>query len=295
MIKHATLINLRRLILTRKHFLLALVFLLLLPARVLAQDACFIDTSDAWPGQVTVPGRGAMRYYAQNDPTWSLMTYRFPHQETEPRFSGAGCVPTALANLIANLVEPEQLPAIDAYSYRDEGFFICPCSMNRFDCDRTHTRYRLTTVQDFDQFFCLAVGSYLSGNNPASDYACGTLYMAAPLLRIYGLRFVLVDENLSLAAQAVAQEGALALMLVGGPDCPYTSGGHALVLCAVDGESYYFLDSFRREEYPLDTKGILRMIEPGVTAVRRDRVGDLGAYQIYVVYPPSSRHAAETP
>lgn len=275
--------------------ILFLLFLVLFPAQGQGEGSSLIDTSRAWPGQVRVPGRGLMRYYAQNDPTWGLMTYRFPHQEMEPRFSGAGCVPAALANLIANLVEPEQLPAIDSYSYRNEGFLICPCSMNRFDCDRTHTRCRLTTVQEFDDFFCLAVGSYLSGNNPEGDYACGTLYLAAPLLRIYGLRFVLAEHDLSLAAQAVAQEGALALMLVGGPDCPFTSGGHALVLCAVDSENYYFLDSFRREEYPLDTKGILRVVEPGVTAVRRDRAGDLGAYQIYVVYPQPARRAAEIP
>lgn len=253
------------------------------------------DPGVGYPPRVLVPGRGSMRYYAQNDPTWGLMTYRFPHQETEPRFSGAGCVPTALANLIANLVEPEQLSAIDAYSYQDEGFFICPCSMNRLDCDRTHTRYRLTTAQEFDRYFCLAVGSYLSGNNPVGDYACGTLYLAAPLLRIYGLPFVLAEHDLSFAARAVTREGALALMLVGGPDCPFTSGGHALVLCSVDSENYYFLDSFRREEYPLDTNGILQVVEPGVTAVRRDRIDDLGAYQIYVVYPGPAKRGAERP
>lgn len=258
-----------------------------LPALSQTDARELIDAGASFPDRVQAPGRGEMRYYPQNDPAWGLMTYRFPHQTMEPRFSGTGCIPSALANCIANLVPEERLPLLGAFSYQSQGFSICPCSMNRFDCDQTHDRYLLTTPEEYGRYFCLVIGSYLSGNNPQADYACGTLYLARELFRQYGLDSE-ETESLSQAAQAVRRDGALAVMMVGGPDCPFTEGGHALVLCDVDGDNYYFLDSFRREAYPLDTRRILRVVEPGLVAVRRDRAADLGAYQIHVVYPPSA-------
>lgn len=258
----------------------------------LARD--LID-APAYAAGVLVPGRGVMRYYAQNDPAWAMMKYRFPHQQVEPRFSGAGCVPSALANLLVNLMPPQRLPLVESHSYLGKGFWICPCSMNRLNCNQTHQRFRLTTVQEYQSYFCLAIGSYLSGNNDLDEYACGSMYLNESLYRIYDLKYKLVGTDLREAEREVNRAGALAIMMVGGSDCPFTTSGHALVLCASDSEYYYFLDSFRREEYELDYQHILRVVEPGVVGVRRKNANNLGAYQIHVVYPYESQSASQNP
>ena len=244
------------------------------------------DWSQSISGYVEAPNRGRLRYYAQNDPVWATMVYRFPHQDYEPRFSGAGCIPSALANCIANLLPPEELTRLSAFTHRDEGFFICPCSMNRLNCDGSHTRYPIATAEDFDRFFCLVVGSYLSGNNEINDYACGTMHLTAHLLELYGFSFDRADDNISYAAQEGADRGALTILMVAGDDCPFTSGSHALVLCDADSEYFYFLDSFYREEYPLDRLHIVNIITPGLVAVPRKEAHRLGIYDMYIVYPP---------
>ena len=75
-------------------------------------------------------------------------------------------------------------------------------------------------------------------------------------------------------------------MMVGGENCPLTKSGHALLLCDVDEDDYYFLDSFRHEAYEDDALHIVRVVQPGLIAVSRRQAYRLGAYQIIIVYPP---------
>lgn len=253
-----------------------------LAARPYAADE--IRARDGFPQCLTAPNRGTLRYFAQNDPVWATMTYRYPHFENEPRFSGAGCVPSTIANCVVNLLPPEALPAIDRYSWRGEGFPICPCSMNLYDCDGTHDRFRIRQAADFERYFCLVIGAYMSGNNSEHALVCGTLSMTDELCGIYGLRCERA-ESMTAAAEAVAR-GALAVMMVGGEDCPLTKSGHALLLCDVDEDDYYFLDSFRHEAYEDDALHIVRVVQPGLIAVSRRQAYRLGAYQIIIVYPP---------
>ena len=274
--------------------LLVFLFVFLAPS-AWAWDAWKeMDFSQSISGYLEAPHRGTVRYYAQNDPIWGMMSHRFPHQEIEPRFSGTGCVPSAVANCIANLVPRERLSEIGKHSYLNKGFFICPCSMNRMGCDGTHSRYQLTDERDFDEFFSLAVGSYLSGNNEMHEYACGTMFLTGPLLSTFGLSYVRTD-NLNFAAREVMLEGAQAVLMVSGPDCPFTSGSHALVLCDADLDNYYFLDSFFREEYPLDQMQIVTILAPGLVAVPQSQAYRLGAYDIFVVYPPGKAAPTESP
>ena len=242
-----------------------------------------MHSEDAYPRYVQVPGRGEMRYYAQNEPLWGKMSFRYPHQQKKVNFSGTGCVPSALAHCIVNLVPQEELTTLNAYSQGD-GFQICPCSMNQLDCNGKHDRYLLQNARDFDRFLCLAIGSYISGNNPKGQYACGTLAMLDELMEIYGLRYQKMD-SLKQAAEIVQNERALAIFMVGGEDCPFTANGHALVLCHADENEYYFLDSYFRLEYELDKLRLLRIIEPGLVAMKKETVSRLGAGSIYVIFP----------
>jgi len=275
-------------------FLLALL-LAYLPIRGLGDERPNaldeLDMSAMVSGFVEVPGRGQMRYYAQNDPVWASMIYRFPDQSNQPRFSGAGCVPSALANAFANLVAPERLTAILDYSYRNEGFSICSCSMNRKGCYQKHSRFRMETAADVENFLCLVIGSYMSGNNPEGTFINGNLSKIWELSRIFGLTCTQVRQDFAAAAKAVSQ-GDMAVMLVGGDDCPFTQKGHALALCGVGEDSYYFLDSFRREEYELDRLHIVEVLEPGLVAVKKDKLFRLGAYEIYILSRREPENAA---
>lgn len=179
-----------------------------LAARPYAADE--IRARDGFPQCLTAPNRGILRYFAQNDPVWATMTYRYPHFENEPRFSGAGCVPSTIANCVVNLLPAEALPAIDRHSWRGEGFPICPCSMNLYDCDGTHDRFRIRQAADFERYFCLGIGAYMSGNNSEHALVCGTLSMTDELCGIYGLRCERA-ESMTAAAEAVAR-GALAVI-----------------------------------------------------------------------------------
>lgn len=266
-----------------RKWLCLLLICCFMPLSALAEMPEWMATEDAYPRYVQVPGRGEMRYYAQNEPLWGKMSFRYPHYQAPMYFSSTGCVPTALANCIANLVSREKLTVLREHA-AEKDFFICPCSMNLVECNRTHARYPLTTTADFDRFLCLAIGSYISGNNPEGEYACGTLAMLDELMEIYGLRYQKLDD-LKQAAEIVQKERALAIFLVGGEDCPFTASGHALVLCHADENEYYFLDSYFRLEYELDKLRLLRIVEPGLAAMKNDKVSCLGANSIYVIFP----------
>ncbi|MBQ4075038.1 MAG: hypothetical protein IJD39_07545 [Clostridia bacterium] len=272
-------------------FFLALILFMsvLLPAYSKEKPKAIdqIDDSMMISGYREAPGVGTFRYYAQNDPTWGQMEFYFPHlKNNHPSFSGAGCVPTATANLIANMVDRNQLPSLSGISWKGDGFYICPCSMNRYECDHTHSRFRITTAQDFDKYLCLVIGSYYSGNNKDQNYSCGTLYMFGKLMKHFGLRYE-YNVTIQKAARAVEKEGAMAVFMVGGDGNVFTSSGHALTLCAATDDTLYILDSFARtqDEYKNNHKQMLRVIEPGMVAFDRNRIERLGAYQVHLVYP----------
>ena len=244
-----------------------------------------LDMSRMVSGYVEVPGRGAVYYYAQNDPLWGGMAFRFPDQAYTPLFSGSGCVPSALANAFSNLAEDEVLARILDVSYQKKGYFLCSCSMTRKGCYENHNRFQVQEQADVKRFFSLLMGSYMAGNNPRGEFANGNFSMVWELARLLDLSCTQAKDDFGAAARAVSQ-GAMAIMLVGGQDCPFTKTGHALVLCGVGEEEYYFLDSFRREYYELDRFRSVRVIEPGLVAVPKDKLFRLGAYQIYILSRP---------
>ena len=53
---------------------------------------------------VSVPGRGEIQYYAQNDPVWAAMRYEARKSKQARPFGQGGCGPTSMAMAIANLV-----------------------------------------------------------------------------------------------------------------------------------------------------------------------------------------------
>ena len=98
---------------------------------------------------VTVPGRGDLIYYAQNDPLWADMVYE-PVNGTRGRTFGAnGCCPTAAAIALASLLSPEALCRLSEGSGLEYGFTFCEDSVNQWFCTHRHLQYRVSTAAEY--------------------------------------------------------------------------------------------------------------------------------------------------
>ena len=83
---------------------------------------------EAYCGTVEVPGRGSMRYYAQNEPLWGGLVYEKSTVTSRRPFRDSACGPTACAMAVASLVPAEELRAISQYALRP--YSLCPCSLS---------------------------------------------------------------------------------------------------------------------------------------------------------------------
>ena len=75
----------------------------------LTYTEAYFTRKEDFSGIVEVPGKGPMRYYAQNDPLWQDMAYERAETQSRRPFGDGGCGPTAGAMAIANLVPEEEL------------------------------------------------------------------------------------------------------------------------------------------------------------------------------------------
>ena len=152
---------------------------------------------EGYSGIKQVPGMGEMRYYAQNDPLWSLLCYEKNNVPKRRPFRDSGCNPTALAMAIAYLVPEDEIPAIS--SIAKQSFSLCACSLNKVRCIQGHIRYEITSQRDYIRFLPLLLGDYATGNNIYNRYSrgegagTGTAYFKE-IAALYGLRFRLTNK-----------------------------------------------------------------------------------------------------
>ena len=118
------------------------------------------ETLSCW---VDVPGRGEVRYYAQNDGLWIDLIYETPSSTKKRPFGDGGCNPTALAMAVRMLVDEKDLPSIASDAGRP--YSLCNCSLNKNACGYGHARYYLTSPRDYDRFLPLVFADYACGNN----------------------------------------------------------------------------------------------------------------------------------
>ena len=243
----------------------------------------FFTRPEEYSGIIEVPGKGPMRYYAQNDPLWGALAYERAETPSRRPFRDGGCGPTAGAMAIANLIPEEQLSAIAA-SAREE-YSLCPCSLNKEKCNKKHARYALTTQRDFVRFLPLVFGDFATGNNVFGVYSrgeaqgtgTGFLYEIA---KEYGIS-ITATSDFSAAAQALkAGDTVVGHASRGGA---FTNTGHYLLIAHIDDERVYILDPLCRTEYKTNQGKKIEIIQPGLVALRHAdySVANIGMYFIF--------------
>ena len=246
-----------------------------------------MDALEGTSRTVSVPGRGEMQYYAQNDPVWAAMRYEARKSKQARPFGQGGCGPTSMAMAIANLVPEESLGGISAYARVENGYTFCTCSVNQYFCNHRHAQYKLETPAEFRRYLPLAIASFATGNNIWGETSRGdgggtnTAFMKR-VTEAYGLYFTLTkDRELALSALA---DGAMVIASTGGKASPFTGGGHYLTLASVYEGSLYILDPYLKADYgKTDRRHLITQIEPGVLRVSMEDLDELLLYTFYIV------------
>ena len=244
----------------------------------------YFTQPETYSGMVEVPGKGMMRYYAQNDPLWGALTYERAEGSAARPFRDGGCGPTAGAMAVANLLSEEELPRIAAAAKKE--YSLCPCSLNRGKCTHYHARYVLTSQRDFVRFLPLVFGDFATGNNTAGVHSrgdakgtgTGFLYEIA---KVYGLT-VTATANYDEAVRALQSgDTVVGHASRGGA---LTNTGHYVLLAHIDGQRLYILDPLCRTDYSDYAGGKkIEILQPGLIALAHENVGvaNIGVYMIF--------------
>ena len=233
----------------------------------------FFTQPEQFSGIIDVPGKGEMRYYAQNDPLWRELTYESGQSSTRRPFRDSGCGPTAGAMAVAALVPEEDFIRIAEYAKSE--YSLCSCSVNKAKCNHRHARYILTSQRDFVRFLPLVFGDFATGNNTLGDASrstnvgtsSGFLYDIA---EIYGLTLT-STKSYDEAVQAV-KSGDAAVVGLAGKGGAFTNSGHYVLLANIDDEKLYILDPLCRTEYKTNQGKKIEIIQPGLVALTHTNV-----------------------
>ena len=250
----------------------------------LTYTEAYFTQKEGYSGIIDVPGKGPMRYYAQNDPLWQDLAYERSETQNRRPFGDGGCGPTAGAMAIANLVPEAELSRIAQYAKKE--YTICPCSITKEKCIHTyHARYVLTSQRDFVRFLPLVMGDFAIGNNTFGVYGRGAdkgtnsgfLYQVA---QAYGLTVTATtDKN---AAFQALQQGCTVVghAARGGA---FTNTGHYVLIAHTDADKVYVLDPLARDAYKTNQSKILEIIQPGLVAIRHSDYAatGIGSYMIF--------------
>lgn len=234
----------------------------------------YFTQPETYSGLVEVPGKGTMRYYAQNDPLWGSLTYERAEGAAARPFRDGGCGPTAGAMAVANLLPEEELPRIATAAKQE--YSLCPCSLNKARCRYHHARYVLTTQRDFARFLPLVFGDFATGNNTAGAYSRGNakgtgtgfLYEIA---KVYGIT-VTATASYDEALRALQSgDTVVGHASKGGA---LTNTGHYVLLAHVDSQRLYILDPLCRTDYSGYAGGKkVEILQPGLIALTHKDVG----------------------
>lgn len=233
----------------------------------------YFSQAEGYSGVVSVPEKGEMRYYAQNDPLWMALCYEKEDTQTRRPFRDSGCCPTALAMAMANLLPEAELMRIADFGKRD--YSLCTCSVNQSRCNHRHARYCLTSQRDFVRFLPLVIGDFAAGNNSFGVYSrstaagTGTGFIRR-IAEVYGVKMQFTS---SFDEATAAMKGGASVIALAGAGGAFTDVGHYVFLAHSDGERLYVLDPLRREVYKTNQAGRLEILQPGLVALRLDQIG----------------------
>lgn len=277
----------------KRAFCLFLTLLLLL-GHALAEESAlsqkdYFDTQQSASYMVQIPGRGEMRYYAQNDPMYATVKYENRRQNNHRKFTTGACVPTTLAISLANLVPMERLAELNAESYNGRGYSFCVCSCGPYHCNGKHEQYKLTTPEEFYRYLPMVTGAYACGNGPkAIIYRRNHGGTSTSIFKIFSDFFGLGFKKNASHEEALAaiDEGAMCIVSTGGRKTPFAKGGHYMVLAGYDEEYLYILDPVIRKDYKeTDKDGYLELIDTGLVRARRSDLKKLCLTSYTLIYP----------
>ncbi|MBE5786234.1 MAG: hypothetical protein E7324_01705 [Clostridiales bacterium] len=243
---------------------------------------------ETYSRMIDVPGKGKMRYYAQNDPLWEDLCYERSGSGKRRPFRDSGCSPASAAMAVASLIPESDLCSIAAFGKRE--YSLCDCSLNATRCIHNHTRYILSSQVDYVRFLPLVFGDFATGNNIFGMYSrtaaqgTGSNYLTG-IAQAYGLS-LRVSESLTEAYEAMDQGCAvIGLASQGGA---FTNTGHFLLMAHRDEEMLYILDPLYRLEYKTNGAKKLQILEPGLVAMRYEDVQAALFRTFYILQPETT-------
>lgn len=252
----------------------------------LTDTEAFFTRQEGYSGLVEVPGRGLMRYYAQNDPLWGGLCYERANTSTRRPCRDAACGPFTAAMAVANLINDDEFAQIAQYAKQE--YSLCPCSVNAVRCIHYHARYVLTSQRDFIRFLPLAFADFATGNNTfgtvsrTEEVGTGTGFIHY-IAQVYGLE-VRVTNDYQQAVEALrAGDSVIAAASKGGA---FTNTGHYVYLASIDDERLYILDPLRRETYKTNQARKLEIIQPGLVALTHENVQAAGLGSFMILHRP---------
>lgn len=245
----------------------------------------FFTRPESVSGMIDVPGKGPMRYYAQNDALWGALVYEQGDVSSSRPFRDSGCGPTATAMAIAALVPESGLRRISDYAVTP--YALCECSVNNARCNHRHGRYLLTSDRDYARFLPLIFADFATGNNTFGVYSRGAAIGTSSgfiksVAAAYGLDYRYIADYDEAVDALKSGSAVVAAASRGGA---FTNTGHYVFLAHMDEEKLYILDPLCRTEYKTTGGNKLEIIQPGLVALTHEnvRAAQLNGFHIFTV------------
>lgn len=276
------------------NFMKRLIIILLsclLPFAVLAEQASqketerdFFDSKASYNRSIRLPNGKQLQFYAQNSPEWAKLYY------TEKplgfiNFGDGGCVPTALANALINLVDVQELPRLRELSRHD--YMLDSMAVNARLGKPFRSKFVLDGAEDYTRFLPLVLGQYFIGNNPFRSNGFKSTSFYKDVMDKMNLHYEQLNSIHD--ADAVLARGGYVITSSGGWSSPISQGGHYFLLVSKDSEYVYFLDSLVRQSYKKDFQKIIEIVEPGLVRVRIENIKKLKLNKLMAVYSDSDK------
>ena len=253
----------------------------------LSEEWLLKNRSESWNRVVTIEGRNFV-FYAQNSPEYAKI---WVGDGFMTNVGEGACASHALANVLVNSVAYEDLPKISELA-------LYPITIDTHNILWNHgvreeDSFAITRPEDWFRYFSLAILNIKGGNNREAygrsvDFATSGWFVQAA--SVFGLELKQTYDVYE-CVDAVEQDGAMVVVCSGGSDSIIANRfGHYIAMAYVTEDRVYFLDSLVREAFPLDTRGIIHIQEPGVLWVDRQNVDKLSLYGTkFIIYPAANR------
>ncbi len=265
---------------------LTAIMLLLCPNgladRMLEVEAFFMRQPE-YSRVITVPGRGDIVYYAQNDPLWGGLIYEQANASAKRPFRDSGCNPTAAAMALRIVLGDEEIAKIIDAAKRP--YALCTCSINSVACIWKHDRYQLNAEKDILKYLPLILGDFATGNNSLATQSrsnavgTGTGYLHK-VAEVLGVNIIFTTDFGEAREAVLAGKGVVAHV---GSSGAFTNTGHYVLFASIDGDTLYFLDPLLRTKYTTDPKKKLVVVEPGLVTLKTNELGYAAASN-YIIF-----------